>query len=244
MKTTARPARHGFTLIELLTVIAIIGILAAILIPVVGSVRQRARATTIVSDMRQIGLVLLAYASENKDRLPPLRSFDSATNLNLHWNQLAASELLKNVPVNTIITDRSWWLRTNPIVRNPMLPDERVEAYSTGYAMNLFVSENHYRQANPPSWEGYLRHMTPLTALREPARTPLLVPHWNWHTGDLLSGTQLANPDLTKDLLINGKLNVVFVDGHAEMLRFATPSGAPLPVSEYAERELHLMPRF
>ncbi len=63
--------RQAFTLIELLTVIAIIGILAAILIPVVGAVRLSAREAKSLSNLRQIGVSLHLYADEHNDRFPP-----------------------------------------------------------------------------------------------------------------------------------------------------------------------------
>lgn len=64
-RTQRRSARSGFTLIELLTVIAIIGILASILIPVVGKVRESAHRTQCGSNLRQIAMASLAYESEN-----------------------------------------------------------------------------------------------------------------------------------------------------------------------------------
>lgn len=63
-------SNNAFTLIELLTVIAIIGILAAILIPVVGSVRNSARTSTCLSQLRQAGMGMLLYAEDHGGRLP------------------------------------------------------------------------------------------------------------------------------------------------------------------------------
>ena len=60
----------GFTLIELLAVITIIGILAALLMPLLGIMGQRAHETTTLSNMRQFGVACLLYASDNNYRLP------------------------------------------------------------------------------------------------------------------------------------------------------------------------------
>jgi prepilin-type N-terminal cleavage/methylation domain-containing protein len=71
--------RRGFTLIELLLVIAIIAILAAILIPVMGVVRARMDSAQCLSQLRQIGAGVSAYVNDNNGTLPgPLSAEQSA----------------------------------------------------------------------------------------------------------------------------------------------------------------------
>lgn len=64
---------RAFTLVELLTVIAIIGVLAAILFPVLGMVRDRAKLATCTSNLRTIGQALHMFAGEHKGYLPASR---------------------------------------------------------------------------------------------------------------------------------------------------------------------------
>ncbi len=62
--------RNGFTLIELLVVIAIIAILAAILFPVFAQAREKARAISCASNIRQLGLAVIQYVQDNDEDMP------------------------------------------------------------------------------------------------------------------------------------------------------------------------------
>lgn len=60
----------GFTLVELLVVIATIGLLVALLLPAISSVRESALRTNCASNIRQVGLAMILYSDQHNGRLP------------------------------------------------------------------------------------------------------------------------------------------------------------------------------
>jgi prepilin-type N-terminal cleavage/methylation domain-containing protein/prepilin-type processing-associated H-X9-DG protein len=83
-----RQPEQGFTLIELLVVMAIITILAAILLPVLSSIRRKAQATECLSNVRQMAQATMIYCQDNSDYLPFAWYNDSNPEVNSFYSLL------------------------------------------------------------------------------------------------------------------------------------------------------------
>jgi prepilin-type N-terminal cleavage/methylation domain-containing protein/prepilin-type processing-associated H-X9-DG protein len=70
LATKARGEHAGFTLIELLVVIAIISILASILLPAFAQAREKARQTSCMSNIKQLGTAFIMYTGDYDEGFP------------------------------------------------------------------------------------------------------------------------------------------------------------------------------
>jgi len=127
-----RSARSpAFSLVELLVVIAIIAVLAALLLPMLTAARQRARKAGCVSNLRQIGIALQTYLSENGSF--PLATVGDglgqwqrdlragATDQVLYCPQdvAASDEFQQFFPTNKLIFPHYGYNATGAVRRNP-----------------------------------------------------------------------------------------------------------------------------
>jgi prepilin-type N-terminal cleavage/methylation domain-containing protein/prepilin-type processing-associated H-X9-DG protein len=137
--------RHAFTLIELLVVIAIIAILAAILFPVFAQAREKARQTSCLSNIKQIGLGILMYAQDYDEQFPKA-DYTLPVGTPSPLNPAATGTFARR------INHYKWQAWTLPYIKNTQIffcPsrtrdqiawDTNGEIKGNGYAFNLSLS--------------------------------------------------------------------------------------------------------
>lgn len=190
--------RRGFTLIELLVVIAIIAILAAILFPVFARAREKAKQTSCLSNMKQIGLATMMYAQDYDDTYPSTQ-LDYGGHYNAsysYWPEFVQPYI------------KNWQILVCPSENRPSvtsrLTGERIPSVlANAYGMNQnfgyrFTSGISMAQLEAPAQIILITECTNFTTR----------PYWwTYGTGYYL----LRVPH-------NGGLNNSFADGHAKWL--------------------------
>lgn len=205
-------ALHAFTLVEMLVVIAIIGILIALLLPILSTAKGRASRLACISNQKQIATALLLYAQNDPGgRLPGTNSVTDPTNdVCIGFRLLIAEYVGGSKSVFRCPADTFLFVAIEGELQKVNLSHFDFHATSYGFNGSNLSSTN-----SPPRLDGLngLR----LDAVQHPERTVLTCDGparfgWSWHEAQTR-----PNYDATK--LVPARNVMSFVDGHAEYLK-------------------------
>ena len=239
----SRQSFKGFTLIELLVVIAIIAILAAILFPVFAKVREKARAISCMSNMKQLSNAVAMFTQDHDEYLPK-GFFNDQADTGQPWNQ----------PWNWGWEETLYpYVKSHGVYRCPDDGSNGVRQYvdSNGVdhpsdwcskspeAQDCFYDSYRYNISNQPNGPWTALNLAGLDQPSDAIVIAESVPHnANWNilsTGEAPEGAVCINNvnntafDRHSQVASHtdpnqfgpGRANYVFADGHAKSLTFA-----------------------
>ncbi len=208
--------RRGFTLIELLVVIAIIAILAAILFPVFARAREKARQTSCLSNLKQLGLGMVMYAQDYDETFPRM-AFSGYLDAppapgEPEWNQR---------------TQNGLWYKTWPTSVYPYVNNTQIfRCPSTSWTNNGVAYGIPSMCINEAGqYVEFFARSVNMAELVKPAETLMIGEKYGGNPQYILSNIYYC---MRADH--NEGSNVAFADGHAKWVRMVhEPLPAPWP---------------
>lgn len=192
----------AFTLVELLVVISIIVMLLAIMMPSLQKARNQAKKVACLSNMRQMGIVLITYLVDSDNHLPP--SSCHLTNPEQYWlcilNKYSSAPLLFRCPSDKAKVFIDW---SKPLTTQP------TDARWSSFGINALMDASVYNKTTN------IRHPQSCIYISEAPES--------WTSADHIHPDMWESLDYAKGSVAwdrHGKTsNYVFTDGHAENLK-------------------------
>ncbi len=223
-----------FTLIELLVVIAIIAFLAALLFPALDNARRKAYSANCMNNLKQTGILFIAYLGENREYYPPCEVVVDSQNTRTWVNLLAGSP-----PTGLGYQVRDEVLRRHKAFLDPALNPTSVPQTSIANGGFKYIGYGYnYRYIGGREGWGL---SAPLTYSLPVSQTILRYPSRGYLVMDCIDGAKgLAGeiegsyrvmerattskgygmPDAIRH---RGTVNILFCDGHAEAKQVKNP---------------------
>ena len=206
--------QRALTLVELLVTAAVAGLLVALLLPALGRLSQNAEASKGKSNLRQVGVAIFAYASDNSQNIPPARG---------------------DVPLNTNpdpedLENWSWQMHLLPYVEdlNVFRSPHAARWHAASRQWSFFLG-SHAAGREQIEQTGFFDHRTcppvNLARITQPARHIL--------AGECFYGMSYGDSDkddYNRNNPAFGRgandrpVNILFADGHCEAVKKFDPT--------------------